>query len=233
MMPAGYLIKRQDGLHGTRGLAYDYIMAGNGLWIEAESRFISVRLPASEAPVRGLPPLDVKVVLRYGKIPQRLFDLAIDIFVSNSYKEKYVAIARAGDEYRLRIPNQQSDEASIKYVPEEDVVVDIHSHAHMDAFFSDTDNADEQGFKIYAVVGRVDTVLPRVMMRVGCYGYFFQIPWEEVFEGQIKGARECEMESRDNVKEDAPAVIPIVKPAHLARDRWWNRLLHGKGLNNA
>lgn len=92
MNPVGYLIKKPDGLHGQRGLYYDYVLASNGLFIEAEGAFLAARIPITVAEVRGLAPAEPKVVLRHGLIPQRFFDLALSAFLSNRYREMYVAI---------------------------------------------------------------------------------------------------------------------------------------------
>jgi PRTRC genetic system protein A len=61
-------------------------------------------------------------------------------------------------------------------------VVDIHSHAHMGAFFSLTDNEDEQGLSLYMVVGKLDTLIPEVEIRLGVYGYHIPLNLEEIFD---------------------------------------------------
>jgi PRTRC genetic system protein A len=60
--------------------------------------------------------------------------------------------------------------------------MDIHSHGHMKAWFSGTDNTDEQGLRLYMVVGRLDTLLPEVELRLGVYGYFIPLSVEDVFD---------------------------------------------------
>ena len=62
MNPVGYLIKRPDGLEGERGVYYDYVLASNGIFIEAEGKLIAARVPVAECEVRGLAPLEPKVV---------------------------------------------------------------------------------------------------------------------------------------------------------------------------
>jgi hypothetical protein len=51
----------------------------------------------------------------------------------------------------------------------------------LDPFFSRTDNKDEQGFRIFAVIGRVNEK-PLILVRVGVYGNYWNIPAEMVFE---------------------------------------------------
>jgi len=78
MYPTGYLINRKEGLFGTRGDYYDYVLAGNGLFVEAEGRLMAARVKVAPAEVRGLAPMDERLVLRYGNIPGVLFNLLLN-----------------------------------------------------------------------------------------------------------------------------------------------------------
>jgi len=60
------------------------------------------------------------------------------------------------------------------------IICDLHSHGNMRAFFSQTDNADEQGARLYAVIGRLDSE-PEMRLRVGVYGYWHPLPLTAVF----------------------------------------------------
>jgi len=178
--PAGYLLNKGEGLDGEPGLFYDYIVAGNGLFIRARNPLIKGTLCTSPVEIRGLKPLEEQVELVHGKIPRCLYDLSLSILMSSSELEQYLAITWE-DEYRLRMPSQERHEASVKYDNLLSSVMDIHSHGHMRAFFSGTDNDDEQGLRLYMVVGRLDTLLPEVELRLGVYGYFASLSVEEVF----------------------------------------------------
>jgi len=189
--PVGYLTKYPDGVAGDRGLYYNYILAANGLFIEAESPFITARVPVAYCEIRGLGKLEPRVSLTYGSIPHRFWDLALDTFLAEPHKERYVAVtAKAG--YHFYVPVQDQKEAEVVYQVGESVVLELHSHAHMGAFFSLKDNTDEQGFKLFAVVGKLNTVAPVVRFRVGVYGYFMELEWKDVFDGSLTGAVECE-----------------------------------------
>jgi hypothetical protein len=62
-------------------------------------------------------------------------------------------------------------------------VLDIHSHTDgVPAQFSPTDNRDEQGFRLYAVVGDLRNLCPTVELRLGVYGYFLPLSRDEVFQ---------------------------------------------------
>jgi len=54
-----------------------------------------------------------------------------------------------------------------------------------------TDNEDEQGFRIYGVIGNM-TRRPQVRLRVGIYGYFYELDFEDVFDGPCPIAEEDE-----------------------------------------
>ena len=73
------------------------------------------------------------------------------------------------------------------------VLLDLHSHGNMSAFWSQTDEGDEQGFRAYGVVGRLDTQ-PEIRLRLGVYGYWFPIPVGVLFDGThpFIDAYECE-----------------------------------------
>jgi hypothetical protein len=68
-------------------------------------------------------------------------------------------------------------------------LIDLHSHATLEPFFSPTDNKDEQGFRIFAVIGKVNEK-PEIRVRVGVYGNYWKIPADMVFElpGEIRDA---------------------------------------------
>ena len=55
-------------------LAYQYILAGNGLFIRAETPFFAATLPVAACTVRGLPPLRWQFRLKVSRIPAHLLD---------------------------------------------------------------------------------------------------------------------------------------------------------------
>ena len=63
------------------------------------------------------------------------------------------------------------------------MVAEFHSHGGHSAFFSAIDDRDEQGFRIYGVVGRLDSPTPELTLRVGIYGHFAPLDWSQVFDG--------------------------------------------------
>lgn len=189
MRAVGYLTKRPDGLYGERGNFYDYIVAGNGVWVEAEGPLLAARVPVAFGDIRGLAPCEAQIVLRHGLIPQRLFDLALSIMMTDVTRERYVG-ASWDDGYHIYWPEQDGSDDGVNYNVGDNIVLDLHSHPNMSARFSLTDNKDEQGLRIYSIVGQLDG-RSEVRLRVGVYGYFHPISWGEVFEGSLIGADDC------------------------------------------
>jgi PRTRC genetic system protein A len=83
---------------------------------------------------------------------------------------------------RLIKPPQQTTTASVisPHQSSSDILLDIHSHGRMSAFWSDTDNTDEQGFRAYGVIGNLHRQ-PEICLRLGVYGYWFPIPLTTLF----------------------------------------------------
>jgi len=222
--PVGYLVNYPGGISGERGLYYDYIMASNGVFIEVESPLITARIPVAECEIRGLAPIGTKISLLYGSIPQRFFDLALNLFLTDISSEHYVAIV--GDRgYHFYIPVQDKSADGVVYEVGTSVVLEMHSHGQMRARFSPTDNTDETGLKLYGVIGSLDAV-PVVKFRIGAYGYFKTLRWSDVFDGSLAGAVEYEEVREEVIPKDG---IQDFVEAHAyelkdpSRRMWWHR----------
>lgn len=179
--PAGYLVKLQSGLTGERGAAYDYVLAGNGVWVEAEGELMAARIQVADGQVRGLPELDQQVKLRHGMIPAYLFDLALNVMLAAPDRETYAGIIWT-DRYQLYVPEQVRKSSTVTYRAADNTVLELHSHGLLNAFFSEQDDSDEQGLKIYGVLGQLHRQ-PRLMLRAGLYGYFGPVEFNQIFSG--------------------------------------------------
>ena len=92
-------------------------------------------------------------------------------------------------EYRVVVPPQWVEKASVDAVLSENDVLDqerylhfadIHSHNTMAAKFSITDDMDERATRVYLVVGRLDHYFPQVEARISCNSRFVSIPTEQI-----------------------------------------------------
>ena len=118
-----------------------------------------------------------------GPIPASLFEVGLRWFQDAPDTERFFAVRWDGDGYRLVVPPQAGTASSLAYRPPAGVVAEFHSHGGSRAFFSATDDRDEQGFRIYGVVGRLDALRPELSLRVGVYGHFAPVDWSQVFDG--------------------------------------------------
>ena len=187
--PVGYLVNHPGGLTGAQGVGYDYVLGRGGVYVQSRSAHLTARIPIAPGSVRGLAPVAEKVQLAHGPIPARLFEVGLDWFQDALDTERFFAVGWDGDAYRLVVPPQAGTASSLAYRPPAGVVAEFHSHGGSRAFFSETDNRDEQGFRIYGVVGRLDTPQPELSLRVGVYGHFAPVSWPQVFDGPNPGLR--------------------------------------------
>ena len=147
------------------------------------------RVAVGPCTVRGLAPVAEKVELTHGPIPAQLFELGLRWFQDDPDTERLFAVHWDGRSYRLVVPPQKGTATSLAYLPPAGVVAEFHSHGSSRAFFSATDDGDEQGFRVYGVAGRLDTPLPELSLRVGVYGHFAPVDWPQVFDGPELGLR--------------------------------------------
>lgn len=69
---------------------------------------------------------------------------------------------------------------NVKLERERLLVLDIHSHNNMQAFFSSRDDADEKETRLYGVVGRIDTTV-ETLFRFSCGDEFVFIKQKDIF----------------------------------------------------
>lgn len=183
MNPVGYLHNTPKGLVGEWGIGYQYIMAANGLFVQAESRQLKATIRLADATVRGLAPLEEGIELPYGKVPVRMWAYFLQRFREALPQERLLALGgwpgRPGL-YMIHVPVQETSHTSVRYHPLDGLLLEVHSHGMMRAFFSGTDDADEQGFKIYGCVGLFEG-RQEWKLRVGIHGYFAPLELDQVF----------------------------------------------------
>ena len=187
--PVGYLVNLPGGLAGVQGIGYDYVLGSGGVYVQSQGAHLTARVLVAPGAVRGLAPVAEKVALSHGPIPGGLFEAGLRWFQDAPDTERLFAVRWDGDAYRLVVPAQAGTVASLTYRPPAGVVAEFHSHGSARAFFSTTDDRDEQGFRIYGVAGRLDAPPPELRLRVGVYGHFAPLDWSQVFSGPEPGLR--------------------------------------------
>ena len=192
-----YHIYRRNPLPVNQALAYQYILAGNGVFIRAETSYFAALLPIAPCAVRGLPSLKAQFKLKIPRIPAHLLaavltdarrarqpdgrrpDNGLPVVELN---EVLYQFHHDNQTVQVKKPPQSVTGVSVTAVTHHPPTLfcDLHSHGNMRAFWSGTDNADEQGSLLYAVIGKLDSE-PEIRLRVGVYGYWMALPITAVF----------------------------------------------------
>jgi hypothetical protein len=178
---------------------YEFVTAGNGVFLQARSRAWQVTLPLVWAHIRGLAQLAPAVRLAGGVVPRELLremwrraeEAAGEPRRGVPPREiLFYLLAGETGGWQLVEPPQMQSGGSVRPLddgPESayaQAVIEVHSHHRHPPRFSEWDDRDEQGFRLYGVLGylgRADK-RPTLRLRVGVYGHFCEIPASLAFE---------------------------------------------------
>lgn len=186
MNPVRYLVARGDLPPVSRG-GYDYVLAGNGVWKRAANRHVETCRCLASCHVAGLSPLGSSLQLRQGHLPESTLITLLADARRRAWARPVEAMYHVyRDEARTRLVYvaQRSTACYVHYHGGDDpaILLDVHSHCEMGARFSLTDDRDEQGFRFYAVVGKIFT-RPEILLRLGVHGDHWLLPVTALFEG--------------------------------------------------
>lgn len=174
-------------LDPIQGAGHRFLAARDGLWLDIKREWLELRIPLARQQMVAMPYgiLDSKIEFLFGKLPTAL----IQAFVT---KAKQVAPdecagwivwnALQGDFRLLMLENISAGLAHVTFHrPEledhEHLVIDIHSHGKLKAFFSEEDNLDDAGeVKISVVVGNLDQEEQTIRARLCAMGMFVTLP---------------------------------------------------------
>lgn len=161
--------------------------------------------------------LDVNAnILPSGKIPLEVLHQIISFFMSvmnnkiksvigttnyttSTFRHEYEAMAHIiwnehTKQYRIGIPTQRVSKASVSYDHDDYdaaagdmVIVDIHSHNTMSAFFSSTDDTDDKKFYCYTgVIGNLDKPTPTMKFRLNAGEVKVEMDIDDIFDFSLK-----------------------------------------------
>lgn len=167
-------------------IGYDYVICGNRIILRGENPFFKTHINLQSINIRGLDSVDIispVIELKYGKIPDILLKKIIDLVKGDNEQFFQIYFDMGKKEYALFVPEQKGDPEAVTYSSSQrNVVAEFHTHPNMKAFFSDIDDRDELGFKIYGVLGTKKGRVEEIIIRVGVYGYFQYIYMKDCFE---------------------------------------------------
>jgi len=170
-----------------------WIWAQNGVYKRGVSADLDLLIPVGMSwPAPGLAKLLPHV--RYTHWPQRLPGAflsplledakraAIGDTVLRPIEKQYFFVWRDG--VRVVAPKGQDASAvHLRYAMPQSgpVLLDLHSHHGMDAYFSATDDRDDAGLSVSAVIGKIYT-RPTICCRVNVYGHRWAVPAPMIFD---------------------------------------------------
>jgi hypothetical protein len=200
----GYLTSREVTQEppDLAGSMFDYVLNADGLYLHARRDGLEVYFPIAPAEIRGVAAAQPHFRFDAPKVSWSVIYQIVS--ESAAYMEEgvetlfhlcYSSVYPWNDGWELVTPEQER--ARFHCRPLQDgpgsshdrAIIEIHSHHTMPARFSSTDDTDETGFRLYAVVGRLNSA-PEIRLRVGCYGYFWEIPAEWALE-LPEGLHDC------------------------------------------
>jgi PRTRC genetic system protein A len=184
-------LQHTDQLLHRPDCLYQEVQAANGKFRRAWRPGLDVLIPEDRARCGHPDGVRVSPYIRLiRRVPLMLFNGALALFRQAMPCEAlvwYKCDLKSIGYYSLVFPFQAANEGIVVPLDRdhpalEHVLVDLHSHATMPAFFSTRDDRDEQnGFRIYAVVGRLDAT-PQIKVRVGVFGCWMTVQPSLVFE---------------------------------------------------
>jgi len=181
-------------LHPYNAQAYEYITGQNGVFVRSERESLKVMIPVAPAlsSIRGLSRLETSVEIPQ-KVPAEILErvLAESIQAANSKPEpleKLFHILFLDGGWKLIIPEQIQSHCEVRPTdtgPDSSyakAIIEIHSHHFFQARFSQQDDIDEMGFRVYCVIGSLGESRPELSVRVGVHGHRWEIPADLVFD---------------------------------------------------
>ena len=168
---------------------YEYLFAANGVFIRANRPNLEVLMPLTvyEQHIRGLATVTPYVKLTSDKIP---VDILLKMLQASrdAGSNEILFHLNYNNQWQLETPLQIQTPTSCKPLHNDrnstfaNALIDAHSHASIPAFFSPADNLDETGFRIYTVLGKVNSNTPEICTRVGLYQHYWNIPSNLIYE---------------------------------------------------
>jgi PRTRC genetic system protein A len=175
-----------DSAGSLEGLLYKYLYAANGVFITARNDVFETTIPLTTIKnpaqfVRGLEVIQPDIILPK-RVPASLLSRMVFLSRKALPNEILFYLFYENDEWHLYIPPQRTHPSYAKPLEDSNYVpIEIHSHNTMPAFFSAMDNRDENGLRIYGVLGLVDQPVVDFRLRVSIYGHYSVLPYQLVF----------------------------------------------------
>ena len=190
--PVDYLVARQASLPPIRAAMYEYILAGNGLFVRSQREGLRATVPVVPCAVRGLAHVEPFIELAYPRAPAELVSQMLRQSIAEKDTrgnpvEALFHLSWDGLYWQLVTPAQNRGPAHVQPIGPAigssyaRTLVEVHSHADFPPEWSLLDDEEETGFRVYGVLGSIFTQ-PSLRVRVGVYGNRWDIPARWIFD---------------------------------------------------
>jgi hypothetical protein len=176
-------VKKTEDAHLplSKGLMYEFLIAGNGTFIHSERPGLKAVIPRDSSTRPDLPPIQP-----YVRVEKKYRAWMLDEILQVAKAKGNIECLFVLTPESISMPAQEATIGNVRPLDPYDVIMakaifELHSHHEMPARFSPTDNKEETGMRLYAVIGRIFTQ-PEIRVRVGIYGHFWEIPARTVFD---------------------------------------------------
>lgn len=167
---------------------------------------------------KKLPADEIQPLVNGVKIPiiimHQIHKFFIDVMKLHSGSEAQAFVVMRDGEYKILIPEQTVSGTAVTYdltkelLPGDIIVMDIHSHNSMAAFWSGTDNRDDnKNTWISGVFGKVNTKLEYKFRFSDATGSHYDLDIKDIFEEAAEVSIPAEWVS--NVKKSVLSRAPI------------------------
>lgn len=166
---------------------FEYLLAGNGLFIRAKRREFSVCLPVCRESVKGLPEIKSGIVWHKPKIRGHIWREILENARSGSdsiqfREDVYIVFwneTTGGWDWKSigKERNWASTIADDSLSEYGTACLELHTHPNGAIHFSRADDRDEKGkFRLFGILIDVHSSNPQIRFRCGVYDYFANIP---------------------------------------------------------
>jgi hypothetical protein len=180
-----------------------YLVAANGIFLVKKTRIFAAVTAATT--VAGLDAVGPSLALQFPHVPRGILEQTYGFFryVYQHFEGEaivFIYYSPERDEFKVEAPPQRltrrwtrsgwSMALSVEYqtIPRPCGYIklgDAHSHADCSAFFSSTDDEDDEEDGLRVVMGRMDRVRPDVRVSFIANGIRFGLEVEDVLEGFV------------------------------------------------
>lgn len=182
-------VPRYTPFHPLQDNGHRFLLAEGGLYLEVRRPWLHYIHPLAKQADVTIPygAIQGKCELDFGSIGSALAQMKE--FAAKAKADAPIEAAASllwnhqEKAWRIEYPEivGEASAGHIQYrqvepAPDESLAIDLHSHGHIEAFFSSTDNEDDRGaVKISAVFGNLDTAAPTVAFRLCVLGLYIPI----------------------------------------------------------